>query len=487
MSQPVAAAGSASLRGRQRKWLALSFLSAAGLLWGGMAWRDDLNFRDAIARIELEMANGRFNVAARRLGELLQQEPEAEEAAVLLGRCQKECGRIGAADTAFARVAPGSPFAHQAILARMRLAHDQGLFARAEEIIEEAAADPRNDGPYARFLLVPIYAQLGRLDEATRLIEGAGKTCGERAKAPRVPPSIWSGCTSSSTSSRTASRLCARYLDRASSLAPNDDRVRLGRAYLAIRTGDLADARRLLDACRSRRPEDAAVWAARLRLGLANGRVDEVNESLAHLPAERSTPGQIDRLEEWLAARRGDDAAERRSLEALIAAEPADLEARNRLAEREARAGESARAAELRREQDEIRRSLARYTFLYDRMQPIRDAVEMAGIAERLGRIFEARVFLTLAIAEDPDRSDLRRAAGATRPAAGRRHVPWEDPGGPHRARAGGPTARRFHAPTAVGASTGIVPRHSMTYRFSRAKTSMAAFDWGISIRDVSR
>ncbi len=412
MSQPVAAAGSASLRGRRRKWLALSFLSAAGLLWGGMAWRDDLNFRDAIARIELEMANGRFNVAARRLGELLQQEPEAEEAAVLLGRCQKECGRIGAADAAFARVAPGSPFAHQAILARMRLAHDHGLFARAEEIIEEAAADPRNDGPYARFLLVPIYAQLGRLDEATRLIEERWEDLrrkGEGASGPAIDLVRMHIELDLKPNRVEAMRA---YLDRASSLAPNDDRVRLGRAYLAIRTGDLADARRLLDACRSRRPEDAAVWAARLRLGLANGRVDEVNESLAHLPAERSTPGQIDRLEEWLAARRGDDAAERRSLEALIAAEPADLEARNRQAEREARAGESARAAERRREQDEIRRSLARYTFLYDRMQPIRDAVEMAGIAERLGRIFEARVFLTLAIAEDPDRSDLRRALG---------------------------------------------------------------------------
>ena len=33
----------------------------------------------------------------------------------------------------------------------------------------------------------------------------------------------------------------------------------------------------------------------------------------------------------------------------------------------------------------------------------------MARLAEQLGRRFEARAFLTLAISEDPDRDDLRR------------------------------------------------------------------------------
>ncbi len=312
MSEHVAAAGSAPLGRRRRWWLTLSFLSASGLLWGGLAWWDDHHYRDAIARIELEMANGRFNVAARHLGDLLRQEPEAEEAAVLLGRCHKEGGRIRDADAAFARVAPGSPFAHQAILARMRLAHDQGRFARAEEIIAEAAADPRNDGPYTRFLLVPIYGQLGRLDEARRLIEERWqelRRIGEGGSAPTIDL-VRMHIELDLKPNRVEDMRA--YIDRASSLSPNDDRVWLGRANLQIRTGDLADARRWLDACRLRRPEDAAVWAARLRLGLASGRVEDVNEALTHLPAERSTPGQIDRLEAWLAARRGDEDAERR-------------------------------------------------------------------------------------------------------------------------------------------------------------------------------
>jgi len=39
----------------------------------------------------------------------------------------------------------------------------------------------------------------------------------------------------------------------------------------------------------------------------------------------------------------------------------------------------------------------------------MRDAEEMARLAEQLGRGFEARVFLSLAISNEPEREDLRR------------------------------------------------------------------------------
>ena len=61
------------------------------------------------------------------------------------------------------------------------------------------------------------------------------------------------------------------------------------------------------------------------------------------------------------------------------------------------------------RKKAEIDRLRARYEKLHERKQPIRDAVEMARLAEQLGREFEARVFLTLAISEDPEREDFKR------------------------------------------------------------------------------
>jgi tetratricopeptide (TPR) repeat protein len=114
-------------------------------------------------------------------------------------------------------------------------------------------------------------------------------------------------------------------------------------------------------------------------------------------------------LAAWLAARRGDRAAQRRALERLIAADPADLAAWDRLAELARREGQPDRATELHRRKGAIDQLRACYEKLYQRNQPARDAAEMARLAEQLGRRFEARAFLTVAIAVDPHRDDLRR------------------------------------------------------------------------------
>jgi hypothetical protein len=74
------------------------------------------------------------------------------------------------------------------------------------------------------------------------------------------------------------------------------------------------------------------------------------------------------------------------------------------------KAGQPAQAAELARKKAEINRLLARYEKLYDRNQPIRDSEEMASLAEQLGREFEARVFLTVTISDEPERDDLRQS-----------------------------------------------------------------------------
>ncbi len=155
--------------------------------------------------------------------------------------------------------------------------------------------------------------------------------------------------------------------------------------------------------------EDVPAWRARLNWGIATDRIDVVKEALTHLPASDSTPAQIHRLKARLAANRGDVAAERRELESLCQSDPADPTALVRLAHLAENEGQPARAAELLRKKLEIDRLRARYEKLHKRSQPVRDAVEMAHLAEQLGRVFEARAFLTLATSEDPDRADLRR------------------------------------------------------------------------------
>ncbi len=81
----------------------------------------------------------------------------------------------------------------------------------------------------------------------------------------------------------------------------------------------------------------------------------------------------------------------------------------DRLAQLAEKDGQPARAAKFLHKKDDIDPLRERYQKLYDRTQPMRDAEEMARLAEQLGRGFEARVFLTLAISDEPEREDLRR------------------------------------------------------------------------------
>ena len=91
------------------------------------------------------------------------------------------------------------------------------------------------------------------------------------------------------------------FLERAGSLAPEDDRVWLGKANLAMRNGDFDQASRWLALCGKRRPRDAPVLHARLAWAVATGHVDVARECLALLPAEDCAPGEVYKLGAWLA------------------------------------------------------------------------------------------------------------------------------------------------------------------------------------------
>ena len=137
------------------------------------------------------------------------------------------------------------------------------------------------------------------------------------------------------------------------------------------------------------------------------GRIGSTRAALKHLPAGLATPAEVHRLSAWLASRCGDVEGERNELAARVAEAPEDFEALERLETLERQSAKSP-SARPRRRREEIERDQKRYRELYRRNQPARDAEEMASLAERLGHRFEAILYLTAAIAEDPDRADLR-------------------------------------------------------------------------------
>jgi tetratricopeptide (TPR) repeat protein len=249
---------------------------------------------------------------------------------------------------------------------------------------------------------------LGRQDEATDLIEDRWEelnALGQGALDPAIKLLLQHVEMTTGAVPIDAVR---SSLDEAARLAPDDDRVWLGRANLAIRTGDMKDAERWLDQCEQKRPDDRAVWRARLEWAMATARVDAVERALAHIPDLASLSADRHRINAWLAGHRGDFANERTELELLIAVHPGELSALDRLIDLHKKGSRPDLAAEAVQNKKSVCERLGRYLMLHGRMQPIRDAEELARIAEQLGRRFEARGFWTIAVFQEPGRKDLR-------------------------------------------------------------------------------
>jgi thioredoxin-like negative regulator of GroEL len=393
-------------RGRAPLLLALA---TAGLLWGAWTGSEIWRFRQTLARIKEQMGNGRVSRAAKDLAELLARNPGSDEVAFLLGTCEQARGRAGAAAKAWAAVPSGSPFAYRALEGRVALEIDQGRLTDAEQLVIKALEGPRTAGRDPRVLLGAVYCREGRLKEALRVLEALWRHQNESGEADPEWARILLWLYIQYRSNPIPEAAIRAILEQAGQVAPNDDRIWLWKANLAIRTKSYEVAARWLDRCLERRPEDIAVWQARLDWAVATQHVGVAREALKHLPAAESNPAQVEKLAAWFAAQRSDDEAERNSLERLIVADPTDIAALDRLVDLHLKNGQSDLAAALHHRKDEIARLQARYAKLVKRHQPRRDAAEMARVAEQLGYRFEAKAFLTIALAARPDRDDFRR------------------------------------------------------------------------------
>ena len=181
-------------------------------------------------------------------------------------------------------------------------------------------------------LLVPLYTRLGRVDLAQRIIAQRWERLNEIGEGASeeaidlVRRHIELALKPSPVEEVRA------YLNEATRMAPDDDRVWLGSRNLAIRTGAYDEAKRWLDDCLKSRPDETPVWRARLSWGLATKQVDVVQRAIA--PASlRVDSGPGPSPAAWLFSERGDTDAERRELERLAATGPADPAALDRLAQ----------------------------------------------------------------------------------------------------------------------------------------------------------
>jgi tetratricopeptide (TPR) repeat protein len=190
-------------------------------------------------------------------------------------------------------------------------------------------------------------------------------------------------------------------LEKARRSVPDDDLVWLGLADLAARTGRFDEAGEWLTRCEQARPDDNAVWNARLDWAKVADRPAELLRAAHHLPMSSLNQARALELRAWMAARNGDRQAERACLRELIALEPGDSVAVERLADLAAQAGEQELVAELRSRKAAIERERQRYRQLVNQRELAPHAAEFARAGEAIGRRFDARAWWRIAAQRD--------------------------------------------------------------------------------------
>jgi predicted Zn-dependent protease len=413
------------VKGR-RPWglpIGLAILAILAILGGFGARRLAAHrARAELAEARKEMEAGLLALARKRLTRLIEARPGEAEAAYLLGQCEAARGRPGAALDAWARIPTDSPWAAPAALSFAQAAIPLGRLTDAERRLRAALQRPGPEVPALRRSLLVLLGQQGRLDEARRLIE-----------------SLWDEPAIVPGTDRT-DRLAMLHehagldlepfplegnlglIDAGPEPAAEGDRraLALARAYLATRSGDFDRAEGELRSCLRRRAEDPTVWRAWLDWAVEAGRVEPAREALPHLPARLFDAGRILELRAWFARQRHDEPAERRLLEELLEIEPGRIASLARLAELLHKAGDP-RATTLRRLKDQRDAALDRYLRLYREDHYAEHLPELAELADRLGRTFEARAFRELIGARkapDPSARSALARSNAVKPPA---------------------------------------------------------------------
>jgi len=387
--------------------------AVAARLWAAQ------RFRGELAEARHEMEAGLFGLARKRLSRLAEERPDQAEVAFQLGRCEAARGKTEAALELWGRVPPGSRWAAPAAALFAQAAIPSGHLTEAERVLRSALRSASPELPALRHLLLTLLGQQGRIAEARRVIESLWRN-------PAILPA-----------NDLAGRLgmLREYmgldlepfplewnlsqLEEGGATAGDDDRrtLALARAHLATESGEFERARAVLEPCLERWPGDPAVRAAWLDWAVAAGRPDLAREALDHLPEGLLDDAQILHLRAWFARQRQDAPAERAALEQLVTRRPGRIPAFNRLAELLQQAGEVEAAAVLRRRKDELDAALDRYSRLYRQDRFSDHLPELASLAERLDRPFEARAFWELVAVREPANPDappaLARLASA--------------------------------------------------------------------------
>jgi enediyne biosynthesis protein E4 len=369
--------------GSRRLWLGLFLVAGSALAAGYGAVRviDVRRLRTGLDQARQEMAAGQYRTARKRLAEFSRSHTGQGEVEYELGVCELKLGRPAAALAAWERIGQSSPYAAKAALQRATVVIETGRFTLAEEILDRALVHSTGVDSLRLLQKLAMLCEIeGRTDEMrANLIESWRYSDAPAALLRQL---------SRQDLAKMPLLTLRQYLEKGAS---DDDRVWLGRANLATKTGQLDVAAKWLNSCLERRPNDPVVWRARLELAQAGGDVALGWQALEHLPAAGVSEVELARIRGWIVAAQPDPSAERTALKDLAQRDPGDIAALNRLATLAARSGDKSELVRLRETIAEISARKERYQSLTSDEQAEGDPAELSRLAEQLGRVAEAR------------------------------------------------------------------------------------------------
>lgn len=372
----------------------------------GLGWWKATEFVQLRAELRLARADfdaRRYQDSSSRFARLAARWPGRADLEYWLGASEMMAGQPDAALEAWGRVPDGYSETPLAALSRGRLALEIGRYGLAESSLEHASVQGGSTSTEARRLLGRLYWMTGRRDEYQRLLRKEVSSQLDPSETLRL---LWSLDNDPDPIAGIA-----QMLEKAKDVAPDDDRVWLALADLAIRRGRVQEADSWLTRCEEARPTDLAVWRVRLNWAIAADRPEEVPRAAVHIPDSGISRENILAIRAYLCGKHGDRVGQRVALEELVILAPGDTSALERLIDLVTRYSDSERVAKLRKHKAEIDSWRARYRTLINLPELIPHAAELARAASVIGRRFDARAWWGLAKRRDPSLKNEAEAA----------------------------------------------------------------------------
>ena len=199
------------------------------------------------------MADRRYGAARSQLTRLASWWSAGGEIDYLLGSCEQAAGRPKDALAAWNRVPEHSPFSAKAAFQRGTLAMKLGQLAEAESSFLRTLRETGNQAVEVRRHLIALFWMEGRNDEVEALVEASWRQMSQPDwPRPDDATETIRNYIETKTGAVAVEEMTA-VLTHAGKQAPDDDRVWLGRANLAVRNGHWDEAASWLEACLRRR------------------------------------------------------------------------------------------------------------------------------------------------------------------------------------------------------------------------------------------